>query len=102
MGACEGRAEPVAQPATSLRKGGARVTLCPTNGRSEEQALREALQVVEHSDALVRRTVLNLSRNCPSHLICEAARGKLLELRSHLEEALEALANIERRRGLTD
>jgi hypothetical protein len=78
------------------------VTLCPTNGRSEEQALREALQVVEHNDALVRRTVLNLSRNCPPHLICEAARGKLLELRPHLEEALEALANIERRRGLTD
>jgi hypothetical protein len=25
-----------------------------------------------------------------------------LELRPHLEEALEALANIERRRGLTD
>jgi hypothetical protein len=78
------------------------VTLCPTNGRSEEQALREALQVVEHNDALVRRTVLGHSRSCPPHLFRETARGELLELRPHLQGALEELARIEGRRGLTN
>jgi hypothetical protein len=70
---------------------------------SEEQALQEALQVVEYSDALVRQTVLGLSRrSCAAHLICEAAREELEDLRPHLLEAFDALARIERRRGLTD
>ena len=70
---------------------------------SEEQALQEALQVVQYSDALVRQTVLGLSRrSCAAHLICEAAREELEDLRPHLLEAFDALARIERRRGLTD
>ena len=70
---------------------------------SEEQALQEALQVVQYSDALVRQTVLGLSRrSCAPHLIGEAAREELEDLRPHLLEAFDALARIERRRGLTD
>jgi hypothetical protein len=75
----------------------------PPEVTSEEQALRQALQVVEYSDALVRRTVLGLSRrSCAPHLIGEAAREELEDLRPHLLEAFDALARIERRRGLTD
>jgi hypothetical protein len=51
----------------------------------------------------VRRTVLGLSRrSCAPHLIGEAAREELEDLRPHLLEAFDALARIERRRGLTD
>jgi hypothetical protein len=45
---------------------------------------------------------VRLSRNCPPHLLCDAAREYLLELRPHLLEALDALADLEERRGLTD
>jgi hypothetical protein len=57
---------------------------------------------VEHSDALVRRTVLGLSRLPVKRLLEGAARDELRGLKPHLEEALEALEEIEGRRGLTD
>jgi hypothetical protein len=90
------------QPTTSLNVGGARLPLPPTNGRSEEHALREATRVVEHSDALVRRTILGLSRLPAEHILEVAAREEMRGLKPHLEEALEALEEIEGRRGLTD
>jgi hypothetical protein len=76
--------------------------LSPTNGRSEQHALREAMRVVEHSDALVRRTVLGLSRLPAEHILEGAAREEMRGLKPHLEEALEALARIEGHRDLTD
>jgi hypothetical protein len=64
--------------------------------------LREALRVVEHNDALVRRTILGLSRLPVAHILEGAARDGLRGLKPHLEEALEALEEIEGCRGLTD
>ena len=60
------------------------------------------MRVVEHSDALVRRTVLGLSRLPVEHILEGAAREEMRGLKPHLEEALEALEEIEGRRGLTD
>jgi hypothetical protein len=81
----EGREEPVVQPTTS-----------------GEPARLRAMRVVEHSDALVRRTVLSLSRLPAGHNLEGAAREEIRGLKPHLEEALEALKEIESRRGLTD
>ena len=60
------------------------------------------MRVVEHSDALVRRTVLSLSRLPAGHILEGAAREEIRGLKPHLQEALEALKEIESRRGLTD
>ena len=51
------------------------------------------------AEALVRETVERLSRLNPPHLVGVAARKDLMDLRPHLEEALE---DIERRRDLSD
>ena len=56
---------------------------------------------VEATDALLRQKLERLSRRCPTPLLGMAARDELLDLRPQLEEALEALAEIEGRRGLT-
>jgi len=58
--------------------------------------------MVEETDALLQYTVERLSRRCPTHLIGTAAREDLLGLRPHLQDALAALEDIERRRDLTD
>jgi hypothetical protein len=60
------------------------------------------MRVVQHSDALVRRTVLSLSRLPAGHNLEGSAREEIRGLKPHLEEALEALKEIERCRGLTD
>jgi hypothetical protein len=57
---------------------------------------------VEETDALVRETVKRLSRSGDPEVLGASAREDLLGLRPHLEEALAALADLERRRGLTD
>jgi hypothetical protein len=62
----------------------------------------ESERKVEETDALLQETVGRLSRNCLPHLLCEAAREELLELTPHLLEALDALADLEVRRGLSD
>ena len=59
-------------------------------------------QRVEETDALLQDTVERLSRRCPAHLVGVAAREDLLELRLHIQDALDALADIERRRELAD
>jgi hypothetical protein len=56
---------------------------------------------VEMTDLLLREKVRHLSRGCPPQLLGEAAYEVLLDLKPQLEDALEALAEIERRRGLT-
>jgi hypothetical protein len=76
--------------------------LSPTNRRSEEHALREAMRVVEHADVLLRRMVLSLSRLPAEHNLERAARDEKRSLKPHLEEAMEALEEIERCRGLTN
>jgi uncharacterized protein Yka (UPF0111/DUF47 family) len=63
---------------------------------------RELERKVEKADALLRKMVKSLSRSCPPHLVCEAAREDMLEVTPHLHEALDALAGIESRRDLTD
>ena len=73
------------------------------NRRSAEPARLRPMRVVEHSDALVRQTVLSLSRlPAGGHILEGAAREEIRGLKPHLEEALEALEEIESRRGLTD
>ncbi len=58
--------------------------------------------VVGAAEALILETVMLLSRTCPPSLLGEAAREDLLALKPHLEEALEALEDIKRRRSLTE
>ena len=62
----------------------------------------ESERKVEETDALLQETVGRLSRNCPPHLLCDAAREELLELTPHLQEALGALADLQGRRSLTE
>jgi hypothetical protein len=57
---------------------------------------------VVQAAALLQDTIEHLSRRFPAHLVGEAARENLLELRPHFEDALGALADIERNRSLTD
>jgi hypothetical protein len=57
---------------------------------------------VEETDALLQQSVERLSRNCPPHLVCEAAREELLNLTPHVLEALDALTDIEVQRSLTE
>jgi hypothetical protein len=57
---------------------------------------------VEETDALLQQSVERLSRNCPPHLVCEAAREELLNLTPPVLEALDALADIEVQRSLTE
>jgi hypothetical protein len=72
-------------------------------GRASAKSVRqsEPERAVEVADALVQRTVERLS-GYTSDLLGVAARKELLDLRPHLEEALAALEDIERRRSLTD
>ena len=65
-----------------------------SEGRSERS--------VEAANALLQQTVELLSRRCPPHMLEEAAHDDLVYLRPHLQEALGALVDIERRRDLTD
>jgi hypothetical protein len=57
---------------------------------------------VEATDVLLEETVERLARDCPPPLLGTAARESLEDLRPHVEEALEALGEIEGRRDLTD
>lgn len=59
-------------------------------------------QKIEATDRLLRETVECLSRYYPTHSVGAAAYDSLVDLRPHLEEGLSALADIERRRELTD
>ena len=54
------------------------------------------------AEELVTETVQLLVRNCPSDLLADAAHEDLLALRPQLLKALEALEDINQRRGLTE
>ena len=69
------------------------------NSEVRSEAGRAAIRATE---ALVVETVRLLSRGCPPEILAEAAREDLLALKPHLEEALEALEDIKRRRSLTE
>lgn len=60
-----------------------------------------AERTVEAAGALLREKVERLSRDYPPHLLGEVARDELVSMRPQLEEALGALAEIERQRKLT-
>jgi hypothetical protein len=66
------------------------------NASQSEQELK-----VEAAEALVREAVGRLSQLNAPHL-AGAAREDLIDLRPHLDEAIEALEDIERGRELTD
>jgi hypothetical protein len=69
-----------------------------TNGEGRSKPERK----VAAADALLQQTVELLSRRCPPHMLEEAAHDDLVYLRPHLQEALAAMVDIERRRDLTD
>jgi hypothetical protein len=67
-----------------------------------EERIEAGRAVVEVAEALMRESVKRLCRRYPSDLLAEAAREDLLELKPHIQGALEALEDIQRRRSLTD
>jgi hypothetical protein len=69
---------------------------------SEQRSETTDRPLLEATETLVLETVKLLSRSCPSEFLPEAAREDLLALKPHLEEALEALEEIQRRRSLTE
>jgi hypothetical protein len=70
------------------------------NGKERSEAKQA---VVESAEALMVQTVKKLaSCSCPPELLEEAAREELLALKPHLQEALEALEDIQRSRSLSD
>jgi hypothetical protein len=73
---------------------------CAVENTGEEQS-EATRKVVEAAEARMCETVEKL-RTCPPETFAEAAREDLMALMPHLEEALEALEDIERRRSLTD
>ena len=58
--------------------------------------------VVDATQALIVEALKRLSRDYPPSLLGEAAREDLLALKPRLEEAIEALEDIKRRRSLTE
>jgi hypothetical protein len=70
------------------------------SGQTNDEGRNE--RSVEAADALLQQTVELLSRHCPPHMLEAAAHDDLEYLRPHLEEALAAIAHIERRRDLTE
>ena len=64
--------------------------------------MQESARKIEEADKLVRQTVTLLSRDYPPHLIGQAAHDELQNMRPHLQEALESLADIETCRNLTE
>ena len=82
--------------------GGDRLSFSPTDGCTEEHALRDDLSIVEESDALVRNTLLVLTRLPAENPLGEAANEVARRLRPHLDDALAALGRIEQGRGLTE
>ena len=67
-----------------------------------EERIEADRATVDAAEALVRERVKLLARSYPSDLLEEAARENLLDLKPHLQGALEALEDIQRRRSLTD
>jgi hypothetical protein len=74
---------------------------CAVEINSEERSEAGRARV-EAAEALMRETVKRLCRRCPPDLLGEAASDDLLELKPHIQGALEALEDIQRRRSLTD
>lgn len=66
-----------------------------------EERIEADCAAVDAAETLMRETVKHLSRRCPPDLLGEAAREDLMELKPHLQGALEALEDIQRRRSLT-
>ena len=66
--------------------------------------LRSELErtVVEDAEARIVESVVLLVRNCPPEILAEKAREELHALRPCLEEALEALEDLEGRRSLAE
>ena len=58
-------------------------------------------RTVEATVTLVQQRVVRLARCCPLLLLGVAAREEVVQLRPHLQEALDALGDVEGRRSLT-
>jgi hypothetical protein len=70
--------------------------------RGSNKARRDLERKIEETDGRLQETVERLTRAYPPHLVGEAARDDLLDLRPHLQKALAALENIEGQRRLTE
>jgi hypothetical protein len=57
---------------------------------------------VEAADALLQETIEHLARGCPLPLLGVRARESIEDLRPHVQQALDALEEIEGRRELTE
>jgi hypothetical protein len=57
---------------------------------------------VEVTNVLLQQTIKHLAREYPPPLLGAAARKSMEDLKPHIEEALEALGEIEGRRDLTE
>jgi hypothetical protein len=74
-----------------------------TPERNSYQRSEPQRAVVEDAQAHLVESVVRLSRECRPGILPEKAREELLALRPHLQEALEALEDLEgRTRSLTD
>jgi hypothetical protein len=72
------------------------------NSEGRSGAKLAVVEIAEAAEALVVETVKLLSRGCPPENLAEAAREDLLELKPHLQVALEALEDAGQHRNLTD
>jgi hypothetical protein len=64
--------------------------------------MQKSERKIEEADELIRQTLMLLSRGCPPDLVGQTAHDALLDMRPHLQDALESLADIEKRRNLTE
>jgi hypothetical protein len=87
---------------TNLESGTGR-DRCTVNDGGELSArpLGQFEYEVDRASTLVHETVTRLSRHCTGHTIGNAASENLQRMRPQFEGALAALAEIERRRTLT-
>jgi hypothetical protein len=74
--------------------------LTPESNSDQRSETQRA--VVEDAQARIVESVVRLSRNCRPAILPEKAREEPLALRPHLQEALEALEDLEGRGSLTD
>ena len=71
-------------------------------GREESEPSGELERRVERTHALVQTAIGRLSRGYQEQVLGAAALEDLQQMRPHLEGALAALAQIEKRRKLTE
>jgi hypothetical protein len=82
------------------RRGCATIAHIRESTSAEERS--EPERKVDAADALLQETIEHLARGCPLPLLGARARESLEDLRPHVQQALDALEEIEGRRELTE